>query len=118
MNSVLSSNQSIINKLRDESQIKNNLKAITPVISQKPKTADNNLEMLPKKTSNLSNRLKVNSNISSLLNLHTNISTSSHEPKVLSPLSPGQVLADGNITKLQQSSINSIVSVCIWIVSN
>ncbi|KAG9430713.1 tudor domain-containing protein 7 isoform X1 [Apis mellifera carnica] len=108
MNSVLSSNQSI-NKPRDESQIKNNLKAITPVISQKPKTADNNLEMLPKKTSNLSNRLKVNSNISSLLNLHTNISTSSHEPKVLSPLSPGQVLADGNITKLQQSSINSII---------
>ncbi|OAD62297.1 Tudor domain-containing protein 7 [Eufriesea mexicana] len=104
MNSVLSTNQSV-NKPRDESQVKNNLKAITPVINQKPKTVNNNGEILAKKISGISDRLKINSNIPSLLNLRTNISTP-NQSEILSPLSPGQVLVDGNIIKFQQSIIN------------
>ncbi|CAK9832538.1 Tudor domain-containing protein 7 [Anthophora retusa] len=104
MNSVLPTSQSV-NKPRDDLQIKNNTKATVPVISQKPKTANNNVEMLPKKTS-LSERLKVNSDIPSLLSLHTSISTPPSQSEVLSPLSPGQVLADSNITQFQSSPKN------------
>ncbi|CAK9801891.1 Tudor domain-containing protein 7 [Anthophora quadrimaculata] len=105
MNSVLQTSQSV-NKPRDDLQIKNNTKATVPVISQKPKTANNNVEMLPKKTSSLSERLKVNSDIPSLLSLHTSISTPPSQSEVLSPLSPGQVLADSNITQFQSSPKN------------
>ena len=99
MNSVLSVNQSI-NKSKDETQIKNNLKAVTPVISQKPKTVNINVEMLPKKVSNLNDKFKETHNIPSLLDIPINF-TPSYQSEVLSPLSPGQVLADSNI-KFQQ----------------
>ncbi|KAK1132304.1 hypothetical protein K0M31_016420 [Melipona bicolor] len=110
MNSVLSVNQSI-NKSKDETQIKNNLRAVTPVISQKPKTVTINVEMLPKKVSNLSDKLKGDKlketrNIPSLLDIPINF-TPSHQSEVLSPLSPGQVLADSNM-KFQQSPIKTI----------
>ncbi|XP_076752241.1 tudor domain-containing protein 7 tapas isoform X1 [Xylocopa sonorina] len=95
-------------KIREDSQIKNNVKAITtPVINQKPKTANSNVEASFRKTSNISDRLKVNpNNIPSLLNLQTSIPPS-YQSKVLSPLSPGQVLADAKITQFQQLPTNS-----------
>lgn len=109
MNSVLSVNQSI-NKSKDETQIKNNLRAVTPVISQKPKTVTINVEMLPKKVSNLSDKLKGDKfketrNIPSLLDKPINFTP--HQSEVLSPLSPGQVLADSNM-KFQQSPIKTV----------
>lgn len=101
MNSVLSTNQSI-NKSKDETQIKNNLRTVTSVISQHSKNANINVEMLPKKISSPNDRLKVNP-IPSLMDIRTNISTLPQSPEVLSPFSPGQVLADGKM-KLQQST--------------
>ncbi|XP_076172297.1 tudor domain-containing protein 7 tapas isoform X2 [Ptiloglossa arizonensis] len=109
-NSVLSTNQSF-NKPTDDSYIKNNGKVATPVINQKPKTVNINVEILPKgKPSNISERLKVNSSIPPLLNLQTSISASSHQSKVLSPLSPGQVLGDDNQSQFQQLPRNSSTS--------
>ncbi|XP_033350171.1 tudor domain-containing protein 7-like [Bombus vosnesenskii] len=101
VNSVLSTNQSI-NKSKDETQIKNNLRTVTSVISQHSKNANINVEMLPKKISSPNDRLKVNP-IPSLMDIRTNISTLPQSPEVLSPFSPGQVLADGKM-KLQQST--------------
>lgn len=110
-NSVLSTNQSF-NKPTDDSYIKNNGKVATPVINQKPKTVNINVEILPKgKPSNISERLKVNSSIPPLLNLQTSISASSHQSKVLSPLSPGQVLGDDNQSQFQQLPRNSSVNI-------
>lgn len=102
MNSDLSTNQSI-NKSKDETQIKNNLRTVTSVISQHSKNANHiNAEMLPKKISSPNERLKVNSHIPSLMDIRTNISTLPQLPEVLSPFSPGQVLADSKM-KFQQS---------------
>ena len=50
VNTALSTNQSI-NKSKDETQIKNNLRTVTSVISQHSKNANINVEMLPKKIS-------------------------------------------------------------------
>ncbi|XP_043254220.1 tudor domain-containing protein 7-like [Colletes gigas] len=107
--SVLPPNQSF-NKPRDDSYVKNNGKAVMPVISHKPKTVNNNMEILPKgKSSNISERLKVNSNIPPLLNLPSSISPPSQHVKVLSPLSPGQVLADDNQLHFQQPPRNHLI---------
>lgn len=103
MNTALSTNQSI-NKSKDETQIKNNLRTVTSVISQHSKNANINVEMLPKKISSLNDRLKVSSYIPSLMDIRTNISTLSQSPEVLSPFSPGQILADSKM-KFQQSKL-------------
>lgn len=107
MNSVLTTNQSVINTQRDNVCLKNDIKPVPPMINQKPKTINNNMETF-NKSSNISERLKIN-NIPSLLNLNTSIPTS-FQSEVLSPLSPGQVLADGKMPQSQWSSMNSSVS--------
>ncbi|XP_029040468.2 tudor domain-containing protein 7 [Osmia bicornis bicornis] len=106
MNSVLTTNQSVINTQRDTVCLKNDIKLVPPLMSQTPKTVNNNTETF-KKSSNISERLKINPNIPSLLSLNTSIPTSPLQSGVLSPLSPGQILADGKMSQSQQSPINS-----------
>ncbi|KZC05161.1 Tudor domain-containing protein 7 [Dufourea novaeangliae] len=111
VNSVVPPNQSPPNKPKDDFYVKNNEKMITPVINQKPKTVNNNVETFPKgRTSNLSERLKVTPSIPSLLNIPTSIPSpppqtppqSPPQSEVLSPLSPGQALADGKMLQFPQ----------------
>nr|XP_033339584.1 tudor domain-containing protein 7-like [Megalopta genalis]XP_033339585.1 tudor domain-containing protein 7-like [Megalopta genalis] len=102
-NAVVSSNQSF-NKPKVDTYNKSNEKIVAPVINQKPKTVNNNVDILPKgKPYNLCERLKVNSTIPSLLNIPTSIPPSPPRSEVSSPLSPGQVSADSKITQFQQS---------------
>ncbi|XP_012148923.1 tudor domain-containing protein 7 tapas isoform X2 [Megachile rotundata] len=108
MNSVVATNQSV-NQSKNAEIVKTDTKLVPPVINQKPKTVNNNMETL-KKIANISERLKVNSNVPPALSLNTNIPTPSSpscKSEVLSPLSPGQVLADSKITQFQQPIINS-----------
>ena len=103
-NLVVLTNQSVI-KPRDDSHLQNNEKVTTSVINQKPKTVNNNMEILPKgKASSLSERLKATPTLPSLLNLPTSISPP-QQSEVLSPLSPGQVLADYNNKPYQHSPV-------------
>ncbi|XP_054015092.1 tudor domain-containing protein 7-like [Hylaeus anthracinus] len=96
-NPVLQTNQSF-NKPINDSCLKKTEKVVAPVISQKPKTINNNVEILPKeKPSSISERLKVKYAIPALLSLQTNPPPLYSE--VLSPLSPGQVC--GNDSHLQ-----------------
>ncbi|XP_076247225.1 tudor domain-containing protein 7 tapas isoform X2 [Calliopsis andreniformis] len=106
-NAILPTNQSS-NKLKDDFQL-NNKKVAAPVITQKPKTVNNNIEIVPKgKTPNLSDRLKVAPpNMPSVINLSPRSPPPLLQSQVLSPLSPGQVLADGKITQYQHSPINT-----------
>ncbi|XP_031830738.1 tudor domain-containing protein 7 tapas [Nomia melanderi] len=107
-NLVTPPNQSL-NKPKDDSHLKSNEKVVTPVINQKPKTVNNNSDTFSKgKSSNLSERLKVNPNIPSLLNIPVSIPSPPPRSEVLSPLSPGQALADAKVTQFQQSPPNSV----------
>ena len=102
-NLIVLTNQSV-NKPRDDSHLQNNEK-VTTVINQKPKTVNNNMEILPKaRATSLSERLKVTPNLPALLNLPTSISPP-QQSEVLSPLSPGQVLADCNNKPYQHSPV-------------
>ncbi|XP_078039259.1 tudor domain-containing protein 7A-like [Augochlora pura] len=101
---VVSSNQSF-NKAKVDTYNKSNEKMVAPVINQKPKTVNNNVDIFPKaKPYNLRERLKVNPTIPSLLNIPTSIPSSPPRSEVSSPLSPGQVSADSKITQFQQST--------------
>ena len=103
-NLIVLTNQSV-NKPRDDSHLQNNEKLATSVINQKPKTVNNNMEILPKaKATSLSERLRVTANLPSLLNLPTSISPP-QQSEVLSPLSPGQILADCNNKPYQHSPV-------------
>ncbi|XP_017881985.1 tudor domain-containing protein 7A-like [Ceratina calcarata] len=101
VNALPVSNQSVKDP-RQDLQAKSNVKAITPVISQKPKTVNNNAEVYHKKASNISDRLNVTPNLDKLIqSLHMNI-PSSQQSHVLSPLSPGQLIAECKSTHQQQ----------------
>lgn len=118
MNPVSSTNQNA-NKPRDDSQVKSNIKPLMPAISQKPKTANNNAEVLPKRS--LSDRLRVHPNIPPLMGSHNNFSIPSKTSEVLSPLSPGQVLAEGKTLQLPQPPISLPVRIyvyCSYIIFN
>lgn len=105
MNPVPPTNQSVKDP-RLDLQAKNNAKAITPVISQKPKTANNNTEVYSKKVSSINDRLKVNHTVESLIQSLRMNNPSTKQSDVLSPLSPGQLVAEHKSTH-QQPLINS-----------
>ncbi|KAG7205807.1 hypothetical protein KM043_007752 [Ampulex compressa] len=104
-------NQSII-KSKDATPLKTNItseKVAMPVISQKPKTA-NNTETLNKGkySSNLNERFKINQYLPPTPIISNNsVSTMSSPSEVLSPLSPAQLVTDGNDFRFQSAFIPS-----------